>query len=117
MGRTAQLTVRDTGTGISAEQLPHIFERFHRVEGTRARTHEGTGIGLALVQELVKLHGGTVAVRSVYGVGTTLTVTIPLGWTHLPADRLGGSSALANASPASRHYAEEAKSLGGGLKQ
>ncbi len=108
VGRTAQLTVRDTGTGISAEQLPHIFERFHRVEGTRARTHEGTGIGLALVQELVKLHGGTVAVRSVYGVGTTLTVTIPLGWTHLPADRLGGSSVLANASPASRHYGEEA---------
>ena len=54
VARTAQLTVRDTGTGIPAEQLPHIFERFHRVEGTRARTHEGTGIGLALVQELVK---------------------------------------------------------------
>jgi len=108
VGRTAQLTVRDTGTGISAEQLPHIFERFHRVEGTRARTHEGTGIGLALVQELVRLHGGTATVRSVYGVGTTLTVTIPLGWAHLPAERLGGSSTLAEASRASRHYAEEA---------
>jgi len=108
VGRTAQLTVRDTGTGIPAEQLPHIFERFHRVEGTRARTHEGTGIGLALVQELVKLHGGSVAVRSVYGVGTTLAVTIPLGWTHLPADRLGKASPLANPSPSSRHYAEEA---------
>ena len=94
--------------GHSAEQLPYIFERFHRVEGTRARTHEGTGIGLALVQELVKLHGGTAAVRSVYGVGTTLTVTIPLGWAHLPADRLSGSTALAEASQASRHYAEEA---------
>ena len=59
----ARLVVRDTGTGISEEQLPHIFERFHRVEGARARTHEGTGIGLALVQELVRLHGGTVARR------------------------------------------------------
>ena len=108
VAQTVQLTVRDTGTGIPAEQLPHIFERFHRVEGTRARTHEGTGIGLALVQELAKLHGGTTAVRSVYGVGTTLTVTIPLGWAHLPADRLGCSTALAPASQASRHYAEEA---------
>jgi PAS domain S-box-containing protein len=108
VAQTMQLTVRDTGTGISPEQLPHIFERFHRVEGIRARTHEGTGIGLALVQELVKLHGGTTAVRSVYGVGTTLTVTIPLGWAHLPADRLGDSSALAAASQAGRPYAEEA---------
>jgi PAS domain S-box-containing protein len=108
VGRTAQLAVRDTGTGISAEQLPHIFERFHRVEGTRARTHEGTGIGLALVQELVRLHGGTATVRSVYGVGTTLTVTIPLGWAHLPAERLGGSSTIAEASRASRRYSEEA---------
>jgi signal transduction histidine kinase len=60
-----ELSVRDTGTGITEEQLPHIFERFHRIEDARARTHEGTGIGLALVQELVKLHGGTAGVRSV----------------------------------------------------
>jgi PAS domain S-box-containing protein len=108
VARTAQLTVRDTGTGISADQLPHIFERFHRVEGTRARTHEGTGIGLALVQELVKLHDGTTAARSVYGIGTTLTVTIPLGCAHLPADRVSGSTAPAAPSVASRYYAEEA---------
>ena len=56
----AVLTVRDTGSGIPADELPRVFERFHRVEGTRGRTHEGTGIGLALVQELVKLHGGSV---------------------------------------------------------
>ncbi len=55
---TCELTVRDTGMGIPAEELPHLFERFHRVEGARARTHEGTGIGLALVHELVQLHGG-----------------------------------------------------------
>ena len=52
--------MRDTGVGIPADELPRLFERFHRVEGTRGRTHEGTGIGLALVQELVELHGGSV---------------------------------------------------------
>ena len=62
-----------------------MFERFHRVEAQRGRTHEGTGIGLALVQELVKLHGGTVRVESVLGEGSTFTVTIPLGTAHLPA--------------------------------
>ncbi len=88
-GDAARLMVRDTGTGISAEQLPHIFERFHRVEGARARTHEGTGIGLALVQELVRLHGGSIDVTSVYDVGTTFTIDVPLGSGHLPADRIG----------------------------
>ena len=62
-GRSARVTVRDTGTGIPASELPHIFERFHRVAGARGRTIEGTGIGLALVQELVNLHGGSIAVR------------------------------------------------------
>ena len=57
-GSMAKLTVRDTGTGIPLDEMPRLFERFHRVEGARGRTHEGTGIGLALVQELVKLHGG-----------------------------------------------------------
>ena len=62
--RYAQLTVQDTGTGIPASELPHIFERFHRVDGARGRTMEGTGIGLALVQELVNLHGGSITVES-----------------------------------------------------
>ena len=55
---------RDTGIGIPEHELPHLFERFHRVRGARARTHEGSGIGLALVHELVRLHGGTVSVSS-----------------------------------------------------
>jgi signal transduction histidine kinase/DNA-binding response OmpR family regulator len=102
-----QLSVRDTGAGIAAEQLPHIFERFHRVEGVRARTHEGTGIGLALVQELVRQHGGTVAVESVRGQGSSFVVMIPKGNSHLPADRLAlGGTADPSALPAG-HYAKE----------
>jgi signal transduction histidine kinase len=73
----AVLQVRDTGVGIPAEQLPRIFERFHRVPSARSRTHEGTGIGLALVQELVRLHGGTIEVASTVGQGTTFTVALP----------------------------------------
>ena len=63
-GRRVKLAVQDTGSGIPPEELPRLFERFHRVEGTKGRTHEGTGIGLALVQELVKIHGGRSAWRA-----------------------------------------------------
>ena len=102
-----QLSVRDTGVGIAATQLPHVFERFHRVEGVRARTHEGTGIGLALVQELVRQHGGKVVVESVLGQGSNFVVTIPKGSSHLPADRLApGGTAIHSALPAG-HYAKE----------
>jgi signal transduction histidine kinase len=79
----AVLTVRDTGTGIPPEELPRIFERFHRVLGSRARSHEGSGIGLAMVHELVKLHGGEVHAESVPQRGTTFTVSIPLGSARL----------------------------------
>ena len=95
----AELVVRDTGVGISEQELPHVFERFHRVRGTRSRTYEGTGIGLALVQELVQLHGGTIEAASVEDRGTTFTITLPTGTSHLPAERVGvghikGSTAL-----------------------
>jgi PAS domain S-box-containing protein len=105
----AVLTVTDTGTGIRAADLPHVFERFHRIEGARARTHEGTGIGLALVQELVNLHGGRVSLQSAFGEGSTFTVHIPLGHGHLPAERLGAGAA--HAARGGRHtaaYLEEA---------
>jgi PAS domain S-box-containing protein len=72
-----ELRVRDTGIGIPAEEMPNIFQRFHRVRTTQGRTHEGTGIGLSLVRELVKLHGGTIDVASEPGRGTVFTVTIP----------------------------------------
>ncbi|WP_281935582.1 SpoIIE family protein phosphatase [Micromonospora sp. AKA38] len=88
----AVLEVSDTGVGIAPQELPQVFERFHRVAGARSRTHEGTGIGLALVRELVEMHGGTVTAHSVVERGTTFTVTVPFGYAHLPADRV---SALA----------------------
>jgi signal transduction histidine kinase len=105
---TVELSVRDTGTGIAPEQLPHIFERFHRVEGTRARTHEGTGIGLALVQELAKLLGGIVTVQSTVGQGSTFTLTLPKGKAHLPAERIKSAPKLSSTALAGGHYLEEA---------
>ncbi|MCK8501130.1 ATP-binding protein [Myxococcus fulvus] len=83
-----EVSVTDTGTGIPEAELPRIFERFHRVQGAHGRSYEGSGIGLALVQELVKLHGGRLAVRSVEGHGSTFTVGLPLGHAHLPAGHL-----------------------------
>jgi signal transduction histidine kinase len=77
------LQIQDTGTGIPPEELPHVFERFYQVRRTKARTHEGSGIGLALVHELIRLHGGTVDVSSTVGQGTCFTITIPLGKAHL----------------------------------
>ena len=73
---------------IPAEELPRLFERFHRVAGARGRTFEGSGIGLALVQELVRLNGGAIAVESVVDQGTTFHVSLPFGTAHLPADRI-----------------------------
>ena len=89
----ARLSVRDTGSGIPEAELPRVFERFHRIEGTPGRTFEGTGIGLALIQELVRLHGGAIAVHSVLGEGTRFDVDIPFGHAHLPEDRLAGADA------------------------
>jgi PAS domain S-box-containing protein len=83
-----ELRVRDTGVGIPADAMPRLFERFYRVEATRGRTYEGSGIGLAFVQELVKLHGGAVTVESEVNQGTTFSVRIPLGTAHLPSDRV-----------------------------
>ncbi|MEO0868989.1 MAG: ATP-binding protein, partial [Cyanobacteria bacterium J06642_11] len=82
------LEIEDTGIGIRKEQLPHIFGRFQQADGSASRTHEGTGLGLALVKELVELHGGEVRVSSTYGAGTIFTIELPLGTDHLPADRI-----------------------------
>jgi PAS domain S-box-containing protein len=87
--REVSLSVRDTGIGIAETDLPRVFDRFHRIEGARARTHEGSGIGLAIVNDLVRLHGGSCAIESAPGSGTTVTVSLRKGTAHLPADRLG----------------------------
>jgi signal transduction histidine kinase len=78
----AVLSVSDTGVGIPERELPHIFERFHRVEGVSGRTYEGTGIGLALVEELVKAWRHYSA-TSLVGQGSMFTVQVPLGNKHL----------------------------------
>ncbi|WP_410573455.1 SpoIIE family protein phosphatase [Amycolatopsis sp. cmx-4-61] len=84
----AVVAVSDTGIGIDAAELPRLFERFHRIPTARARSNEGSGIGLALVRELVGMHGGTVTVDSAPGAGTTFRVRVPLGTRHLPAEHV-----------------------------
>ncbi len=84
---TVELSVIDTGAGIPTDQMPHLFERFHRVEGARGRTQEGSGIGLALVRELARLHGGDVRAESQPGRGSTFVVTIPRGVSSRPDSR------------------------------
>ncbi|MBZ5605448.1 MAG: GAF domain-containing protein, partial [Acidobacteriia bacterium] len=94
-GEQAVLTVSDTGAGIPEHELPRIFERFHRVEGAQGRTYEGTGIGLALIQEYVKLHGGTIEAASRLGEGTTFTVKLPFGSAHLDRARVAHNERFA----------------------
>jgi PAS domain S-box-containing protein len=104
----AQLTVRDTGAGIPPQEMPKLFERFHRVEGTPRRTLEGSGIGLALVQELVRLHGGEVRAESELGRGTTFFVTLPFGKEHLAADRIRPARTPASTPAGAAPFVEEA---------
>ena len=90
------VAVTDTGVGIPAAELPRIFERFHRIDGTPGRSYEGTGIGLALVHELVKIHGGTIQVASQQGAGTQFTIRLLKGSGHLDREqvRQGGDLPL-----------------------
>jgi PAS domain S-box-containing protein len=83
-----ELKVKDSGVGIPADQLEEVFKRFHRVRQTEGRTFEGTGIGLSLVRELVRQHGGEIMVESELGKGTTFTVIIPKGKKHLPPEQI-----------------------------
>ena len=104
---------RNCGSATRASEFPRtsatrVFERFHRIEGTQARTYEGTGIGLALVQELIKLHGGQVRVESTVGEGSTFIVTIPLGTAHLPAERIQAAPSLPSTAIGADAYVEEA---------
>jgi signal transduction histidine kinase len=107
-GDGAELSVTDTGVGICADELPRLFERFHRVKDTRSRSFEGTGIGLALVQELARLHGGEVGVRSKHGRGSTFTVSVKAGRAHLPADQVHDAADPATASGGAVAHIDEA---------
>jgi PAS domain S-box-containing protein len=104
-----ELQVRDTGVGIPDDQHEKVFERFHRIARTSARTNEGTGIGLSLVQELVTLHGGSVKVKSAVGRGSTFTVSIPCGNEHLPAESIHGEQSFASSELRPDAYVEEAR--------
>ncbi len=106
-GNEALLTVSDTGVGVAKEELPRLFERFHRIEGAKARTHEGSGIGLALVQELVRLHHGEIAATSQLGKGTTFSIGIPFGVSHLPTARIGSGDSTAKPSVNAAIFADE----------
>jgi signal transduction histidine kinase/DNA-binding response OmpR family regulator len=108
MERTVQLQVRDTGTGIPADEMTRLFERFHRVKGARGRSYEGSGIGLALVQELARLHGGAVTVESQVGQGSVFTVSLPLGPAHLPPERIAAARELTPTSVHANAFVEEA---------
>ncbi len=108
-GDRAVLDVEDTGAGIPAAELPHVFERFHRVDATLGRSHEGSGIGLALVSELVTLHGGDIGVDSQAGRGTRFSVSIPFGVAHLPPEQIAADDGRARASDR-QAYVEEALS-------
>lgn len=100
------LTVQDTGIGIREDQLPHLFERFRQADGSANRRYEGTGLGLALVKELVNLHHGEIQVESIYGEGTTFRIQVPIGQQHLPVDQILDHQAAAEISRAQIELAD-----------
>ncbi|MFU0507638.1 ATP-binding protein [Pseudaminobacter sp. NGMCC 1.201702] len=107
-GRCAIVKVKDTGIGIPESEMPKLFERFNRIEGAQGRSYEGSGIGLALVQELVKLHGGQISAESTLGVGTTFTVSLPFGYEHLPPEHVQVETAGSSDILKAHEFVEEA---------
>ncbi len=104
----AALTVEDTGIGIAAAEVPHLFERFHRVKGVRSRTHEGTGIGLSLVRELVRAHGGSIHIESEPGKGSRFIVTLKSGTQPLPAAQVSSDTAGTTLARGAQPHVQEA---------
>jgi PAS domain S-box-containing protein len=107
-GGRAVVTVADTGIGVPEQEMPRLFERFHRIENARSRSNEGSGIGLALVQELIQLHGGTITASSTEGAGTTFAIRLPFGHAHLPADALVPAGHTATVSATADPFVQEA---------
>ena len=108
-GAVAELVVADTGTGIPPEALPQLFNRFYRVPGANGRTHEGSGIGLSLVRELVKLHGGSIDVESTVGRGSIFRVRMPFGEAHLPVAQVVRESHRQTSASGAQAFVEEAQ--------
>jgi signal transduction histidine kinase len=102
------LAVQDTGVGISEKNIPRIFERFARVEGRGGRNYEGSGIGLALVKEMVTAHGGTIKVKSEEGEGSVFNVYLPRGKSHLPARNVFENPIERKASHLTETFKDEA---------
>lgn len=110
-GEQVLLKVADTGVGIPKEELPNVFVRFHRVANTAGRSHEGTGIGLSLVAELVKIHGGNISVESELGRGTVFTVVIPKGFTHLSPESVSHESTSTHSPATAESFLQEAEAF------
>ncbi|MFH9011010.1 SpoIIE family protein phosphatase [Streptomyces sp. NPDC017943] len=107
-GAEAVVSVSDTGIGVPATEMPRLFERFHRIENARSRSNEGSGIGLALVRELVGLHGGSITARSSEGEGTTFTIRLPFGTAHLPPDSVVSEASSTAAAATADPFVQEA---------
>ncbi|WP_052273511.1 ATP-binding protein [Flavihumibacter solisilvae] len=108
VGQQVQLTIADTGVGIPAEHLEKIFDRFHRIENVQGRSQEGSGIGLAMVKELVRLHNGSIEVESTVGTGSTFTVSIPVGKDHLPDNKIVTDTSTSATSRYAEAFVQEA---------
>lgn len=107
-----ELSVSDTGTGISEDELERIFERFHRAQNVRGRTQEGTGIGLAMVKELVKLHKGSITVSSRPNEGSRFAVRLPRGRAHIdPKELVINPGTLTRQSDLANTFLHEAEML------
>ncbi|GAA3390242.1 SpoIIE family protein phosphatase [Cryptosporangium minutisporangium] len=104
----AVIRIADTGIGVPPAEIPRLFERFHRIPTARSRSNEGSGIGLALVQELVQLHGGSIEAESEPDVGTTFTIRLPFGSAHLPADQIVPGTDSDQPTGAAEPFVEEA---------
>ncbi|WP_327138774.1 SpoIIE family protein phosphatase [Nocardia sp. NBC_01327] len=104
----AVFTVTDTGVGIADADMSRLFDRFHRVEHARSRSTEGSGIGLALVKELVGLHGGTITARSTENRGTAFTIRLRFGHAHLPPDAVVDPQPVAVGVPTAEPFVQEA---------
>jgi PAS domain S-box-containing protein len=104
----AVLRISDTGSGVAEDEMPRLFERFHRIPTPHSRSNEGSGIGLALVRELVGLHGGTITADSAEGAGTTFTIRLPFGHDHLPSADLAAATIPGTISTVAGPFLEEA---------